>query len=648
MGPFPKIGRHAVAKAASPVLGIIVGIVAFLGLASDVFAPSLFGESLPGPAVTRMTMALFIVSAVILTGLRPRSATSAPSTAQRRFGWLGIALVTVPATLMLGRRVLTDSHQFGFSAPVIGLCFAVVGVGISCAMGSRIQVIISRFLASVLFLAGMATLLGYTYGAPTLTRGFDGVTFVPVMTAIGLLMLAIAIVWLRPEQGFPALLSSETVVGAQFRALVPMVLGPPLLVGAAVSSGYSSLFEGPLAIALTSLGSVAAAGLVGGLSLVVIGRSDSELTLKTQALDSARNAIAIFDNRRQEPVIQSVNGAFERVTGFARESVLGASVSRLVALDEVPEKNESVELMNCVLTCGSGTFEAQLRRHHSGPFWAKASVSQVRNARDNLNHTVVVIDDVTQARRDARALEAALESSRQANAMRATFVRVISHELRTPLNAALTWIRLMEVDRDDATVEEGMRVVAQSIDSQSRLIDDLSDAARFESSGVRLEKASIDLAEAVQGVVDELRPVLEAHHSFSFDAGGCSLTVEADLVRIQQICRNLLTNAVKYTPHGGSIHCRLAKEPGVALLAVSDTGKGLSESEIKSVFDPFWRAPSSQPGAGVGLFVVAMLAEAHGGSASVTSDGANQGTTFSIRLPLSDSSPPDRDQGGFS
>ncbi|MDX1515619.1 MAG: HAMP domain-containing sensor histidine kinase, partial [Woeseiaceae bacterium] len=229
----------------------------------------------------------------------------------------------------------------------------------------------------------------------------------------------------------------------------------------------------------------------------------------------------------------------------------------------------------------------------------------------------------------------ALEDAREANAMRDTFVRLVSHELRTPLNAALTWVRLMEVDRSDETREKGVAVVAQSIESQSRLIDDLVDVSRFASTGVRLEPERVNVRQLIEATIDELRPAIEASQRLSVTIGDGDYGATIDPLRVQQIVRNLLSNATKYTPPDGRIDVELASSGETVTLRVADTGKGLAEDQAERVFEPFWRAESHQPGLGVGLAIVAALVSAHDGTIDVHSDGPGKGTAFVVTLPRS-------------
>ncbi|MCB1841454.1 MAG: hypothetical protein KDI09_00695, partial [Halioglobus sp.] len=168
----------------------------------------------------------------------------------------------------------------------------------------------SRVCATLLLLIALASLLGYAYGAPALYLAIDSVTAMSLPSALLFFLLGIGAIWLRPEFGFPAMLSERSVVGAHIRALLPMVIGAPLLVGAAVAAGYGRLYEGEFAIALTALGSLVAAGLIAVVSIVILRRAESELYIKDRALAATTGGVVITDHRHPNEPIVFINSAF--------------------------------------------------------------------------------------------------------------------------------------------------------------------------------------------------------------------------------------------------------------------------------------------------------------------------------------------------
>lgn len=537
-----------------------------------------------------------------------------------------------------GDSVLTSSP--GRMAPTTAAGFFLFAMSMAIDhLPLRRALLTSRALAAMLFLVGLISVLGYAYGVPALYLGVRGLTATAMPTALLFMVLAVGSVWLQPRRGFPAMFAERSVVGTHTRSLLPMVVGAPVLVGAAVAFGYGTYYEGPFAIALTSLGSVAAAGLVALVSIVVLRRAETTLYFRDRALMATTNGVIITDHRSPDEPIVYVNNAFTAITGYSFDDVVGRNC-RLLNKDEKNDEETMEKLRSYIRQGRAGTFEIRNRRQDGESFWNRLSLSPVTDYGGHVTHFVGVLDDFTEYREQECQVQDALDEARNANAMRDTFVRLVSHELRTPLNAALTWVRLMQVDDRPEIRQKGIAIVAQSIESQSRLIDDLVDVSRFAASGVTLQKEQVDARQLIESTVDELRPDIGTRHAVTVNYSDADYRATLDPLRVRQIIRNLVTNADKYTPSGGTIDVDLHRDKTNLIFVVADSGKGLSEDDIDRIFEPFWRAESSQPGLGVGLAIAANLIEAHKGSINVVSDGSGKGTTFIVRLPLDE--PPAR------
>jgi CheY-like chemotaxis protein/anti-sigma regulatory factor (Ser/Thr protein kinase) len=171
------------------------------------------------------------------------------------------------------------------------------------------------------------------------------------------------------------------------------------------------------------------------------------------------------------------------------------------------------------------------------------------------------------------------------------------------------------------------------------LVDDLLDVARITRGKIELKKELVDLRAVVVTAVETSAALIESSgHALSVELPEEALELEADVTRLVQVLSNLLNNAAKYTPAGGRIRLRVWREDGQAQVAVSDTGVGIAPEALGSVFEMFTQVRSSldraQGGLGIGLSLVRRLVELHGGRVSAASDGAGQGSTFTVRLPL--------------
>lgn len=492
---------------------------------------------------------------------------------------------------------------------------------------------ISRTLSTLLLLLALTSLLGYAYDAPELYLGIDGVTAMSLPTAILFAALASGIVWLRADYGFAAMLLEKSVVGTYIRSLLPIVVASPLLVGAAVAAGYGRLYDGTIAIALTALGSVVAAAIVSAVSIVILRRADNALYIRDRALLATTTGVVITDHREPDEPIVFINIAFTEITGYEFEDCVGRNCRFLNSAANTAEESLA-GIRNCLANDLDGVFEIENRRKDGRLFWNRLSLAPVANYEGTVTHFVGIIEDVTQRLEQQTQLVNALDETKRANKLRETFVRLVGHELRTPLNAALTWTRLMEVDKSEDTISRGMSVVAASIESQSRLIDDLVDVSRFASAGVRLESETVDMHRLIEESVEELRPTIEPELQLALQVTPGSYYANVDPLRVKQIIRNLVSNAHRYTPAGGHINIRMSVVDDELVLTVEDSGKGMTEQQMAHIFEPFWRVDHNLPGLGVGLAIVAALVTAHEGSIEVASGGDAKGSTFTVRLPF--------------
>jgi CheY-like chemotaxis protein/two-component sensor histidine kinase len=220
------------------------------------------------------------------------------------------------------------------------------------------------------------------------------------------------------------------------------------------------------------------------------------------------------------------------------------------------------------------------------------------------------------------------------------FLATLSHELRTPLNAVLGWSKiLLSRIKEDSDTRRGLETIARNAGAQAQLIDDLLDMNRIVSGRIRLDVQRLDLASVVEAALESARPSAEAksieiRKTIDPNAG----PVRGDPNRLQQVVWNLLTNAVKFTPRGGSIDVILQRIGSHVEIVVQDTGMGISAAFLPQLFERFRQADSSSTrrfgGLGLGLSIAKQLVELHGGTVTAHSEGDGKGSTFCVRLPL--------------
>jgi len=236
----------------------------------------------------------------------------------------------------------------------------------------------------------------------------------------------------------------------------------------------------------------------------------------------------------------------------------------------------------------------------------------------------------------------ARDAAEKANQLKDEFLATLSHELRNPLNVILGYsellLRMPEIERSSrlAQMAEALRRNAQS---QSQLINDLLDLSRLQRGKISLNQETVSLAAIIDSAVETVRADASAK-GIDIRLLGTDqlLLVDGDRLRLQQIAWNVLNNAVKFTPHGGSIEIGLKNENGNAVLVVADTGQGIDPAFLPHVFEMFRQADGSNSrrhgGLGIGLALVRQLVQLHGGTIEAHSEGLNKGSRFTVRLPL--------------
>ncbi|MEO1299961.1 MAG: ATP-binding protein, partial [Cyanobacteria bacterium J06636_16] len=231
-------------------------------------------------------------------------------------------------------------------------------------------------------------------------------------------------------------------------------------------------------------------------------------------------------------------------------------------------------------------------------------------------------------------------AAESANRIKDEFLAVLSHELRTPLNSIVGWIKLIKKGNlKPSVLQKALDTIERNAVVQARLIEDLLDLSRIIRGQVRLTVVPVAMAALIRTTVDTLRPAIEAKSiRISLELATDIDRILADPNRFQQILWNLLSNAIKFTPASGSVTVKLELIDTCLQLQVIDSGIGMTADFLPHVFEFFRQADGSatrsQGGLGLGLAITRRLIELHGGTIEVDSPGLDQGTTFTVRLPM--------------
>ncbi|MBV9170653.1 MAG: PAS domain S-box protein [Chloroflexi bacterium] len=214
------------------------------------------------------------------------------------------------------------------------------------------------------------------------------------------------------------------------------------------------------------------------------------------------------------------------------------------------------------------------------------------------------------------------------------FIANITHELRNPLTSIRGLAQMMR--RRESYDSRAIELILTQTRALERLVEDLQDVAHFERSGLGLNIQKMDLLVLAREAVDEARATSEQHR-ITLDASEEPLVGVWDPERLSQIFRNLLGNAIKYSPEGGVIVVRIRSFEAIAEVAIQDSGLGIAPEDLPRLFQRFSRVTPSATGVhglGLGLYVTRELVEAHGGWIRAESEGPGRGSTFRFTLPL--------------
>jgi two-component system CheB/CheR fusion protein len=272
--------------------------------------------------------------------------------------------------------------------------------------------------------------------------------------------------------------------------------------------------------------------------------------------------------------------------------------------------------------------------------WFNRRIQPYREIDSNHTGVVVTYDDITERKRITEALYASIQEADRANSAKSRFLAMASHDLRQPLQALTLLHDLLAKNKQPLEAERLTKLLDNTLKSMTEMLDALLDINRIESGTIFPDIKSIPISDTIKKVADEYRPMCETK-GISLRVVYNSAWVNTDPQLIEQIIRNLVSNAVKYTNFGGILIGCLRKGQHVSL-RIYDTGIGFDETEREKIFEPYYQIEdplkSSSEGLGLGLSIVNRLARLLDHQIQVTSQ-PNQGTCFMISLPISQSMP---------
>jgi PAS domain S-box-containing protein len=378
-------------------------------------------------------------------------------------------------------------------------------------------------------------------------------------------------------------------------------------------------------------------------------------------------AVSTLDGRLVE-----INDQCCEILGFTAAELRGRTFLDITHPDDVGTSRDAMrQLLDRSVTAMS--FEKRYIRKDGSQVWSWTTVTLLEDRDGEPLRFIGVIEDMNarkraetvlqmqaqKAEKTAEDRQALLESERAARSaaehmseMKGEFLATLSHELRTPLNAIVGWAKILRTRSSDPDqLAKGLETIERNARLQAQLIDDLLDMSRITSGKLRLDLQRLHPASVVEAAVETARTAADAKgvrlETFVDPSAG---PISADPGRLQQVMSNLLSNAVTFTPRGGTVQVGLKRVHSQVQLSVADTGCGVKPEFLPHLFERFRQGDNTttrrHSGLGLGLSIVKSLVELHGGTVAAASPGENQGSTITVHLPLTIADPADGDDGG--
>ena len=348
-----------------------------------------------------------------------------------------------------------------------------------------------------------------------------------------------------------------------------------------------------------------------------------------------RDGVLVLDT---EDRVVGLNGTAESIVGCTLQEAFGqpagSALSRQPRLADLLHKtaiaSESQMEVNVETDGVKRRFESRLAPLVVG--------------HDRIVGRLIILHDITErlrAEQDLRQLYASERDMRQEleveREKRTEFTRALVHELKTPITPVLAAAELLLQRIEDETSLKLVESIERSASNLNRRIDDLMDLIRGETEMLSLSLVPVDLVSLLENLGQEMTPVAtDAGHSLVVDLPPSTPEIQADSDRLRQVVQNLLNNAIKFAPTGGTITLTARMDHARLIVEVHDTGHGMTEEDLTRLFDPYFRRVEDRErlgGLGLGLALSKRLVELHGGEMWVNSR-KRQGTTFGFSLPL--------------
>ena len=343
--------------------------------------------------------------------------------------------------------------------------------------------------------------------------------------------------------------------------------------------------------------------------------------------------------------IDFVSNHVEKMLGYSEEEWLSTPNFWLTIVHPDDKERAAAEAAAIFASGKGGTSRFRWMRKDGHEIWVEGQSIVVCDESGPVGMRGVTMDitaaveaEIERAElleRESQARHQAEEASR----LKEEFLATVSHELRTPLNAVVGWSRLLHSGQLDADgARHAVEVIERNAASQRQIIEDLLDVSRIVAGKLRISTQPVDLLLIIHAAIDAVQPAAEAKEiEIAAHVSDPGAIVRADSERLQQVFWNLLANAVKFTPAGGTVDVYLERNGSLAEIRIEDSGPGVPSEFLPRIFERFSQADGSSTrkhgGLGLGLAIVRHLVELHGGTVSAANRESG-GAVLSVKLPV--------------
>ena len=322
----------------------------------------------------------------------------------------------------------------------------------------------------------------------------------------------------------------------------------------------------------------------------------------------------------------------EQTIGFTADEMKAMSIGEILERIHPDDLEDVASALTRLEETGTEALQYRFKNKDGEYRWLADHLSLLKDQEGKPLYRCGIFRDIHDQKRTEEAL---LEADRRKD----EFLAMLAHELRNPLAPIRNAVQLLrQAGTDDALLQRQRDIIDRQVTHMARLLDDLLDVSRIVHGKIELDRQPLRLADVISHAIEIAMPLIESRgHGFFLVPPADDLYVEADPHRLAQVMGNLLANAAKYTNEQGRIWLEVARDGDEAVVSVRDSGIGIAPEMLPRIFDLFSQADQSlarsQGGLGIGLTMVRNLVKMHGGRVVARSDGAGQGSEFTVYLP---------------